>query len=588
MKKVCAAARAASVVVCLLANSNLAQAQSVPSPWTNRDVGAPVLNGGATYSSGIFTIDAAGRDIWNGSDQFHFVYQPISGDVDVRARIDGLTPADPWSKAGVMIRADLSASAAHGYALVSSGKTVAFQRRQLAGGMSVHSAGSAARAPHWVRLVRIGTQITAFESADGTQWTLIASDTVALGATAYVGIAVTSHDESQRTTATVSQVSMAKTGMPSGQSDADIGNPAISGSATLTNGTYRITAGGNDIWGTADQFHYVYQPVNGDVDVIARVQSITAADRWSKAGVMIRESLAAGSRHAFALASAARGYAFQRRVQTDDLSTHTDGGAGAPPGWVRLVRAGTLFTAYRSADGSNWTPIGSETIAMGSTVYVGIAVTSHSPSAATIAVVDNLQVTTGNTGSNNAPAVILSTPADNSSFAAPATVTLTASATDSDGTVASVEFYANSTLLGRDTSAPYSYTVGSLAAGSYTLKAVAVDNQGATSVADAVSITVTSATTTSAPKWVSFQASPQHFTMVTKYVFEVYPANGIPGVSAPVVVADLGKPAPSSTGEIVVDESALFQALPPGTYVAAVTAVAGTASARSAPTTFVR
>jgi hypothetical protein len=68
----------------------------------------------------------------------------------------------------------------------------------------------------------------------------------------------------------------------------------------------------------------------------------------------------------------------------------------------------------------------------------------------------------------------------------------------------------------------------------------------------------------------------------------VYPANGTPGVTAPVVVADLGKPTPSTIGEIVVDQSALFQALKPGTYLAAVTAVAGTASARSAPITFVR
>jgi regulation of enolase protein 1 (concanavalin A-like superfamily) len=588
MKKVCLAARAASVLVCLLASVVIVRAQTVPSPWSDRDIGGPTLAGSASFSNGTFTIDAAGYDIWNGSDEFHFVYQQISGDIDVRARVDSVTEAHAWSKAGVMIRGSLEASAAHAYALVSSGKGVAFQRRPASGGTSLHTPGAFVHAPYWVRLVRSGTLVTAYQSADGVKWTIIASDTIALGSTAYVGIAVTSHQPSMRTTAAVSQVSIAQSGMPSGQGDADIGNPAVKGSASLANGTYTITAGGKDIWGLSDEFHYVYQPVTGDVDVVARVRSISLADRWSKAGVMIRESLAPGSRHAYALVSATRGYAFQRRVQTDDLSENTPGGTGGAPGWVRLVRSGTLFTAYRSADGTNWTEMGRETIPMGNTVYLGIAVCSHNVAAATTAVVDNLQVNTGSSAANNPPSVILSAPADNASFTAPATVTLTASATDSDGTVAGVEFYANSTLLGRDTSAPYTMAASSLPAGTYTLRAVATDDQGAASLADTVSISVTTAPTTSIPQWVVFQASADHATLVTKYVFEVYAANGTPGVSAPIVVSDLGKPTPGANNEIVVDRLALFTALQPGTYKAAVTAVAGTASARSAAVTFSR
>src|SRR4029453_8615333 len=58
-------------------------AQSVTSPWKNTDIGAPVLSGGAAQASGVFSIDAAGEDIWNTKDQFHFVYQQIAGDVEV-------------------------------------------------------------------------------------------------------------------------------------------------------------------------------------------------------------------------------------------------------------------------------------------------------------------------------------------------------------------------------------------------------------------------------------------------------------------------------------------------------------------------
>ena len=78
-------------------------------------------------------------------------------------------------------------------------------------------------------------------------------------------------------------------------------------------GIYTITRGGLDIWDPADQFHFLYQQVSGDLEVVARVASLTNTNSWAKAGVMVRESLTGGSRHAFALASAGNGYAFQRR-----------------------------------------------------------------------------------------------------------------------------------------------------------------------------------------------------------------------------------------------------------------------------------
>src|SRR3990170_274401 len=85
-----------------------ASAQAVPSPWVAADIGTPALAGSATYASGVFTMRAAGTDIWGTSDQFRFVYQPITGDVDVIARVNSITNADAWSKAGVMIRSSLS------------------------------------------------------------------------------------------------------------------------------------------------------------------------------------------------------------------------------------------------------------------------------------------------------------------------------------------------------------------------------------------------------------------------------------------------------------------------------------------------
>jgi len=178
--------------------------------------------------------------------------------------------------------------------------------------------------------------------------------------------------------------------LPSPWVQADIGAVPIAGSASDSSGTFTITGSGADIWGTADAFHYVYQPLTGDGSIRARVASVQNAAAWSKAGVMIRETLDAGSTQAFVLVSAAKGVAFQRRETTAAASVSTSGSASAPPRWVRLDRAGNTFTAYESTDGVQWTVVGTDTISMASTVNVGLAVTSHTTSASTTAVIDSV------------------------------------------------------------------------------------------------------------------------------------------------------------------------------------------------------
>jgi hypothetical protein len=100
--------------------------------------------------------------------------------------------------------------------------------------------------------------------------------------------------------------------------------------------------------------------------------------------------------------------------------------------------------------------------------------------------------------SNQPPAVALLTPAPDASFAAPATIELSASASDPDGSVARVDFFSGSTLLGSRNAPPFTYTWSGVAAGSYTLTARATDNAGATTTSAPVAITVTAAATPSA------------------------------------------------------------------------------------------
>lgn len=471
----------------------VAQQASLPSPWSAQDIGSPAIASTGSFDQGAFTITAAGADIWGQSDQFNFVYQQVTGDVEVIARVDSVSAAHAWSKSGVMIRSSLAANAAHGYALVSAGRGVAFQRRPDDGGSSNNTYGPSAAAPYWVRLIRLGTTVTAYASPNGNTWSTIASKTIALGATAYVGIATTSHNTAAATTAGVSQVSITPLSLPAGQQAVDIGAPSIKGSTSYRKGVYTIHAGGTDIWGTSDQFHFVYQQMTGDGEVIARVQSLNNSNTWAKTGVMIRETLAADSRHALALVSAGKGYAFQRRIDPAGISLNTAGSLGVPPGWVRLVRTGSRIDASQSTNGTTWTPMGSDAIPMADTVYVGIATTSHSASVATDAVVDSFKVTQTGTTTNQPPTVAITSPTGGSTFTAGNNVAVTAAANDSDGTVSRVDFFAGTTQIGSATSAPYSATWSNVAAGTYSLTAKAVDNDGTATTSPPVSIQVSAA-----------------------------------------------------------------------------------------------
>jgi hypothetical protein len=91
---------------------------------------------------------------------------------------------------------------------------------------------------------------------------------------------------------------------------------------------------------------------------------------------------------------------------------------------------------------------------------------------------------------NAPPAVSITSPADGATFVAPTSMTLAATASDSDGTITKVEFYRGTALLGADTSSPYRYNWLNVGAGSYTLTAVATDSGGARTTSAPVNITV--------------------------------------------------------------------------------------------------
>jgi hypothetical protein len=164
--------------------------------------------------------------------------------------------------------------------------------------------------------------------------------------------------------------------LPAGWTGQDIGNPTP-GTSGFTNGVFTSSASGSDIWGTADSFRFVHQPMTGDGQITARVDALDLTDAWAKAGLMMRASLASNSAHAMMAVTGSSGTGFQHRAAAGGTSVHVAGPAAAAPYWVRLVREGNVFTAFASANGSTWTRVGAQTITMPATLFVGMAHTSH-------------------------------------------------------------------------------------------------------------------------------------------------------------------------------------------------------------------
>ncbi|MFC1633357.1 LamG domain-containing protein [Planctomycetota bacterium] len=170
-------------------------------------------------------------------------------------------------------------------------------------------------------------------------------------------------------------------------------------------GTYTMTGSGADIWNNGpagdrhDEFHYAFKTLNGTGSITARVMSIQNTDPWAKAGVMIRETLEGGSKHAFACVTPGNGVASQGRQDTGVDSFNTAQGGITAPHWVKLERSASGgFTVSHSANGTTWEPVAGATpqsITMSPNVYIGLALTSHNANLTCQAVFSNV-TTTGN------------------------------------------------------------------------------------------------------------------------------------------------------------------------------------------------
>lgn len=160
---------------------------------------------------------------------------------------------------------------------------------------------------------------------------------------------------------------------------ADTGIGATGAVQEDASGVFTVANTGRDIWGQTDSFHFVYQPLAGNGEIVARVLAIGGTNAMAKAGVMIRETLNVDSRNAMTVVTMGRGAFFQwRTVAGGDTDRTTGNSSVLTPHWVKVVRSGDWIGGYTSTDGADWTLAGWQVLKdLSQQVYVGLAMTSH-------------------------------------------------------------------------------------------------------------------------------------------------------------------------------------------------------------------
>ena len=182
--------------------------------------------------------------------------------------------------------------------------------------------------------------------------------------------------------------------LPSPWLDQDIGAVGRQGEGSFLTGTFIERGSGADIGGKSDAFHYIYQPLNGNGTIIARIVTQKQSDPSAKAGVMIRETLTADSKYAAVVITPSTSIIFQRRTKTNGTTATTTatGTQLVVPYWLKLTRTGNSLASFYSSDGVTWTSAGSNSVAMGASVFIGLAVTSHSNVFNSTATIDHVNM----------------------------------------------------------------------------------------------------------------------------------------------------------------------------------------------------
>jgi len=195
-----------------------------PRDWTKYEVGelsiwfrgyAASVGSFVEGPVGTYTMTGSGVDIWNQADEFHFAYKMLTGAGSIIAKVESVDNTDVWAKAGVMIRESLEPGSKYAFACITPASGASFQYRINTDTDAASGTQTGIVAPYWVKLERsISGSFSASISTNGTTWTVIENSTpqvISMNANVYVGLALTSHNDTLTCTAKFSSIQIVGT-----------------------------------------------------------------------------------------------------------------------------------------------------------------------------------------------------------------------------------------------------------------------------------------------------------------------------------------------------------------------------------------
>lgn len=212
---------------------------TLPSGWTGQDIGPTGYAGSDSYASGVFTLKGSGPGITGTSDGMNFVYQPLSGDGVIIARVTGSSGGSSTQDAGLMIRETLVADSKSFYIGQGASQTFLSYRTSTGASTTKYSSNNGVSTPYWLELARTGSTFTGYASSDGINWVQIgSSQTISMAQNVYIGLATSNESNAALTTATFGNASLSS---PSGSNGPSVSSLSPSsgpvGTSVVISGT---------------------------------------------------------------------------------------------------------------------------------------------------------------------------------------------------------------------------------------------------------------------------------------------------------------------------------------------------------------
>jgi regulation of enolase protein 1 (concanavalin A-like superfamily) len=234
--------------------------------------------------------------------------------------------------------------------------------------------------------------------AEGLVTPTYTDDTVTNGA-GYRYVVAAMNEASEGADSAAVAATLEARSLPEGWKATDIGEVRPRGQASLSPSTktFTVAGSGSDLWGSADGLCFVYLPLSGDGSLTAHVVGFDDTHEWARCGLMIRQSLEAGSANASMTVTPSRGSNFVFRTQA---SGPCDMVGGNQHHWLKITRTGATITGYVSDDGRQWTVHGKAQIPMTGPIYLGLCVCSHQQGRLNKAMFDHVEVAKGSSANS--------------------------------------------------------------------------------------------------------------------------------------------------------------------------------------------